>query len=310
MQCKRVRPFILSSNGNDASKEVSDGPVLLSPCMHVCPLPRPPSGLRFRPRPSSPSTVRRASGSGQGRVGPHRPLPIPPPTACPVHYESTGQAHTPSHSHSAIPTVRLSPPNLPRARANLIVQATTAHRRPDPDATRRDEKTTAPRGPTAGRRVRSGWPPRHPTVVKWSHQFTLVCLPPWIGKPEMDFLWEWKPKLSPHPIFCLKVQTSKLFFFPSLKVQVQVQVSIEKHIDTINKTRWKIITSSKGLAEIVDHERDIRRGKEARKWSRKVMWAAPCRPLLICSAGPNPQPPPKLIPSQSRNNYYVYKRDS
>lgn len=55
MQCKRVRPFILSSNGNDASKEVSDGPVLLSPCMHVCPLPRPPSGLRFRPRPSSPA---------------------------------------------------------------------------------------------------------------------------------------------------------------------------------------------------------------------------------------------------------------
>lgn len=54
-------------------------------------------------------------------------------------------------------------------------------------------------------------------------------------------------------------------------MQVQVQVSIEKHIDTINKTRWKIITSSKGLAEIVDHERDIRRGKEARKWSRKVM---------------------------------------
>lgn len=80
-----------------------------------------------------------------------------------------------------------------------------------------------------------------------------------------------KTKIIPHPIFCLKVQTSKLFFFPSLKVQVQVQVSIEKHIDTINKTRWKIITSSKGLVEIVDHERDIRRGKEARKWSRKVM---------------------------------------
>jgi hypothetical protein len=80
-----------------------------------------------------------------------------------------------------------------------------------------------------------------------------------------------KTKIIPHPILCLKVQTSKLFFFPSLKVQVQVQVSIEKHIDTINKTRWEIITSSKGLVEIVDHERDIRRGKEARKWSRKVM---------------------------------------
>jgi hypothetical protein len=155
----------------------------------------------------------RASGSGQGRVGPHRPLPIPPPAACPVHYESTGQAHTPSHSHSAIPTVRLSPPNLPRARANLIVQATTAHRRPDPDATRRDEKTTTPRGPTAGRRVWSGWPPRHPTVVKWSHQFTPVCLPPWIGEPEMDFLWEWKPKLSPTLFFAWKCKRVNYSFF-------------------------------------------------------------------------------------------------
>lgn len=79
-----------------ASKMVSDGPVLLSPCMHVCPLP-PPSGHV----PLAQSPVRRASGSGQK-------------SCCSVHYGSTGQAHTPSHP---------------------IEQATAAHdTRPDPDA--------------------------------------------------------------------------------------------------------------------------------------------------------------------------------
>lgn len=161
MQCKRVRPFILSSNGNDASKEVSDGPVLLSPCMHVCPLPRPPSGLRFRPRPSSPAQCAEPVAAVKDawvRTG-RCPYRHPRPVLSTTKARARPTRHPiPIRPHHPVPfgTIRLSPPNLPRARANLIVQATAAHRRPDPDATRRDEKTTAPRGPTAGRRVRSG----------------------------------------------------------------------------------------------------------------------------------------------------------